>query len=116
MFARLTLDPEITLKVRMRKMREIREDDRTAGVTARVTAGVMAGVMEGEETGERGEQRRRRKERRKKNGGDDRCALLTCLYLFLCLCLSLSLSLCLCQAYLKRRMGTKKRRTPWRRE
>ena len=74
MFARLTLDPEITLKVRMRKMREIREDDRTAGVTARVTAGVMAGVMEGEGTGERGEQRRRRKERRKKNGGDARCA------------------------------------------
>ena len=41
MFARLTLDPEITLKVRMREMRGIREDDRTAGVTARVMAGVM---------------------------------------------------------------------------
>ena len=41
MFARLTLDPEIMLRIRMREMRGIREDDRTAGVTARVMAGVM---------------------------------------------------------------------------
>ena len=36
MFARLTLDPEITLRIRMREMRGIRVDDRTAGVTAGV--------------------------------------------------------------------------------
>ena len=36
MFARLTLDPEITLRIRMKEMRGIREDDRTTGVTAGV--------------------------------------------------------------------------------